>query len=91
MRLIDIARQAHVSPATVSRALNQPEIVSAEALARIEAVMRAHHYVPAPASRRRGPQNLFFPQQRRSLPRTVANRCERLRTKAALYLAMKWQ
>jgi DNA-binding LacI/PurR family transcriptional regulator len=57
MRLIDIARQAHVSPATVSRALNQPEIVSAEALARIEAVMRAHHYVPAPASRRRGPQN----------------------------------
>jgi DNA-binding LacI/PurR family transcriptional regulator len=56
MRITDIARQAHVSPATVSRARNQPEIVSADALARIEAVMREHHYVPAPASRRRGPK-----------------------------------
>ncbi len=56
MRITDIAKQAGVSPATVSRALNQPEIVSPDALARIQAVMQEHNYVPAPANRRRGPK-----------------------------------
>jgi LacI family transcriptional regulator len=64
MLITEIARKAHVSPATVSRAINQPQLVAAESLARIRAVMQQHNYVPAPLSRRRGPK-VHFPEQRR--------------------------
>ena len=40
MLITEIAHKARVSPATVSRAINQPELVAAESLARIRAVMR---------------------------------------------------
>jgi LacI family transcriptional regulator len=56
MLISEIARKAKVSPATVSRAINQPHIVAADSLARIRAVMEQHNYVPAPAARRRGPK-----------------------------------
>jgi LacI family transcriptional regulator len=56
MLLTEIAKKARVSPATVSRAINQPQIVAADSLARIRSVMEAHNYVPAPLSRRRGPK-----------------------------------
>lgn len=56
MLITEIARKARVSPATVSRAINQPEIVAPESLARIRAVMQQHNYVPAPINRRRGPK-----------------------------------
>ena len=56
MLISEIAKKARVSPATVSRAINQPQIVAAESLARIRAVMEQHNYVPAPAARRRGPK-----------------------------------
>ncbi len=56
MLISEIAKKAKVSPATVSRAINQPHIVAAESLARIRAVMDQHNYVPAPAARRRGPK-----------------------------------
>jgi DNA-binding LacI/PurR family transcriptional regulator len=56
MLLTEIAKKARVSPATVSRAINQPQIVAAESLARIRAVMQEHNYVPAPLHRRRGPK-----------------------------------
>lgn len=56
MLITEIARKAQVSPATVSRAINQPQLVAAESLARIRAVMQQHNYVPAPLSRRRGPK-----------------------------------
>jgi LacI family transcriptional regulator len=52
MLITEIARQARVSPATVSRAINQPNLVASESLARIRAVMQQHNYVPAPMSRR---------------------------------------
>ncbi len=55
--LTDIARLSGVSPSTISRAINQPELLSAESLARIQAVMKAHNYIPAPLSRRRGPKS----------------------------------
>ena len=54
MLITEIAREAEVSPATVSRALNRPEIVAPVTLARIRSVMEKHNYVPAPAARRRG-------------------------------------
>lgn len=57
MLLAEIARQAQVSPATVSRAINQPELVARESLERIRAVMQEHDYQPAPLSRRRGPKS----------------------------------
>jgi LacI family transcriptional regulator len=57
MSLSDIARHARVSPSTVSRAINQPDIVAPESLARIRAVMETHSYTPAPANRRRGPKS----------------------------------
>ncbi len=56
MLITEIARKARVSPATVSRAINQPEIVAPESLARVRAVMQQHNYVPAPVHRRRGPK-----------------------------------
>lgn len=56
MLISDIAKQASVSPSTVSRAINQPEIVAPESLARIRAVMKKHDYTPAPLNRRRGPK-----------------------------------
>jgi DNA-binding LacI/PurR family transcriptional regulator len=56
MLITEIARKARVSPATVSRAINQPQLVAAESLARIRAVMQENNYVPAPLSHRRGPK-----------------------------------
>lgn len=56
MLITEIARKAKVSPATVSRAINQPQLVAADSLARIRAVMQEHNYVPAPQHRRRGPK-----------------------------------
>jgi len=57
MLITEIAQEAKVSPATVSRAINQPSLVAAASLARIQAVMQAHNYVPAPLNRRRGPKS----------------------------------
>ncbi len=56
MLITEIARKAKVSPATVSRAINQPQIVAPDSLARIRSVMEQHNYVPAPLHRRRGPK-----------------------------------
>jgi LacI family transcriptional regulator len=60
----DIAREAGVSPATVSRAINQPQIVSPERLKRILDVMARHNYQPAPIERRRGPKARLGKQRR---------------------------
>ncbi|ACB76183.1 LacI family DNA-binding transcriptional regulator [Opitutus terrae] len=57
MLLAEIARKARVSPATVSRAINQPKLVAPASLARIRAVMQQCNYVPAPAASRRGPKS----------------------------------
>jgi DNA-binding LacI/PurR family transcriptional regulator len=64
MLITEIARKAKVSPATVSRAINQPHIVAPESLARIRAVMEEHNYVPAPVNRRRGPKQRTTEQRR---------------------------
>lgn len=64
MLITEIARKARVSPATVSRAINQPQLVAADSLARIREVMQQHNYVPAPLNRRRGPK-AHLPEQRR--------------------------
>ena len=56
MLLTEIAQKARVSPATVSRAINQPHLVATDSLARIRAVMKQHNYMPAPLNRRRGPK-----------------------------------
>src|SRR3954468_9877492 len=64
MLITEIARKAKVSPATVSRAINQPQIVAPDSLARIRAVMEQHNYVPTPLNRRRGPKPRFAEQRR---------------------------
>jgi LacI family transcriptional regulator len=64
MLITEIARKAQVSPATVSRAINQPQLVASDSLARIRAVMQEHNYVPAPLNRRRGPK-ARLPEHRR--------------------------
>src|SRR3954468_19527408 len=64
MLITEIARKAKVSPATVSRAINQPQIVAADSLARIRLVMEEHNYVPAPLNRRRGPKVRMSEQRR---------------------------
>src|SRR5438034_2240728 len=64
MLITEIARKARVSPATVSRAINQPHIVAPESLARIRTVMEQHNYVPAPVHRRRGPKPRQAEQRR---------------------------
>lgn len=55
--IADIARKAKVSPATVSRVINQPHLVAPDRLARVQAVMSAVNYVPTPLHRRRGPKS----------------------------------
>src|SRR4051812_30643562 len=64
MLLTEIARKARVSPATVSRAINQPQLVAPLSLARIRDVMLQYNYVPAPAHRRRGPKAKSVKQRR---------------------------
>ncbi|NLJ47113.1 MAG: LacI family transcriptional regulator, partial [Treponema sp.] len=46
MRIEDIAREAGVSSATVSRVLNRPDLVRPDTRERVEAVIRAHEYIP---------------------------------------------
>ncbi|MBK8857957.1 MAG: LacI family DNA-binding transcriptional regulator [Opitutaceae bacterium] len=57
MLIADIARKAKVSPATVSRVINQPHLVAPDRLARVQAVMSAVNYTPTPLNRRRGPKS----------------------------------
>lgn len=57
MLIAEIARKAKVSPATVSRVINQPHLVAPDRLARVQAVMTAVSYVPTPLHRRRGPKS----------------------------------
>ena len=45
-RLIDVARDAAVSPATVSRAMSQPELLNRETLERVRASARRLGYLP---------------------------------------------
>ncbi len=49
--LEDVARVAGVSPATVSRCLNTPEIVRPALKVKVEAAIRELHYVPHAAAR----------------------------------------
>ncbi|MBI5692182.1 MAG: LacI family DNA-binding transcriptional regulator [Verrucomicrobia bacterium] len=64
MLITEIAKKAKVSPATVSRAINQPQIVAPDSLARIRSVMEQHNYVPTPLNRRRGPKPRASDQRR---------------------------
>lgn len=57
MLIADIARKAKVSPATVSRVINQPHLVAPDRLAQVQAVMTAANYTPTPLHRRRGPKS----------------------------------
>ncbi len=57
MLIADIAHRAKVSPATVSRVINQPHLVAPDRLARVQAVMAAVNYTPTPLHRRRGPKS----------------------------------
>lgn len=50
-KLIDVARLARVSTATVSRALSNPELVSQDTLQRVEAAIRQLRYVRHGAAR----------------------------------------
>ena len=51
MTMRDVARQANVSVATVSRYINQNAPISAEVAARLQAVMTELHYVPHASAR----------------------------------------
>jgi DNA-binding LacI/PurR family transcriptional regulator len=56
MRLAEIAQEANVSPATVSRVINSPELVSDERRKQVQDVLKRFNYQPAPKERRRGPK-----------------------------------
>lgn len=57
MLIAEIARRAKVSPATVSRVINQPHLVAPDRLAQVQAVMTQANYTPTPLHRRRGPKS----------------------------------
>ena len=46
MTIMDIAAEAGVSIATVSRVLNQPEKVKPKTRERVQAILKKHHYRP---------------------------------------------
>jgi DNA-binding LacI/PurR family transcriptional regulator len=56
MLIADIAKKAGVSPATVSRTMNNPCLVAPETLARIRQVMEDCHYKQVSIEHRRGPK-----------------------------------
>lgn len=45
-KIIDVARQANVSPATVSRVLNGSHLVNAKTVEKVQQVIRELHYIP---------------------------------------------
>jgi LacI family transcriptional regulator len=51
IKLLDVARAAGVSPATVSRAIAQPELLNAKTLARVRLSAERLGYVPGAAAR----------------------------------------
>ncbi|HEY8566562.1 MAG TPA: LacI family DNA-binding transcriptional regulator [Beijerinckiaceae bacterium] len=51
IKLSDVARRAGVSPATVSRAISQPDLLSTSTLKRVQAAAQALGYVPDAAAR----------------------------------------
>jgi LacI family transcriptional regulator len=51
VKLLDVARDAGVSPATVSRAIAQPQLVNAATLARVKSSAARLGYVPGGAAR----------------------------------------
>lgn len=55
--VVDIARHAKVSPATVSRVINQPNRVSQERVSAVHQAMQALDYTPTPMGNRRGPKS----------------------------------
>ncbi len=55
--IADIARKARVSPATVSRVINQPQLVASARLRQVREIMDELGYVPTPIHRRRGPKS----------------------------------
>ena len=55
--VVDIARHARVSPATVSRVINQPERVKPERVLAVRNAMAALNYTPPPLHSRRGPKS----------------------------------
>jgi LacI family transcriptional regulator len=57
VRITDVARAANVSPATVSRVLNQPDIVVPEKRERVLAAIRALNYSPNTLAEGRGGQD----------------------------------
>jgi len=60
MLIAEIAKKANVSPATVSRVINQPHLVAPDRLALVQAVMADANYLPTPLHRRRGPKSRLF-------------------------------
>lgn len=64
MLIADIALRAKVSPATVSRVINQPHLVAPDRLARVQAVMTAVNYVPTPCTGGADPSPGSPPQRR---------------------------
>jgi len=55
--IADIARKARVSPATVSRVINQPHLVAPTRLQQVRSAMSDLGYVPTPLHHRRGPKS----------------------------------
>jgi DNA-binding LacI/PurR family transcriptional regulator len=50
MKLAEVARIAGVSPATVSRAINRPELVNKDTLKKINKIIKELDYMPNPAA-----------------------------------------
>ena len=55
--VVDIARHAKVSPATVSRVINQPDRVNPARVLAVRNAMIALNYTPSPLQSRRGPKS----------------------------------
>ena len=69
--IYDIAKYLELSPATVSRAINNDAKISNNTISKVRSAMKNLGYVPKPAHQRQGRRNLKSINTKRSCPKIV--------------------
>ena len=66
MNIRELAKEAGVSVATISRVINHPEAVLPETRERVQTIIEKYNYNPKPVNRGRGAVTLIVPAAKRA-------------------------